>query len=108
MAFTEAQIDAACAAWDRVWMGCAYQGMARDAIRAALIAAMDLVERHDVAAVLKENIIAAARVLIDMVRVVERDEGERSTHAELDFEIDLAAGGKETWTITVERTASCH
>jgi hypothetical protein len=47
MAFTEAQIDAACAAWDRVWMGCAYQGMARDAIRAALIAAMDLVERHD-------------------------------------------------------------
>src|SRR5580765_7076308 len=37
--FTEAQIDAACAAWDRVWMGCAYQDMARDAVRAALEAA---------------------------------------------------------------------
>jgi hypothetical protein len=41
------QLDAAEAAWTRVWMGAAYQDMARDAIRAALIAAMDLVERHD-------------------------------------------------------------
>jgi hypothetical protein len=42
------------------------------------------------------------------VRDVERDAGDRSTHAEFDVEIDLTAGGKETWTITIERTASSH
>ena len=55
-----------------------------------------------------ERVAEAARLLISVVRDVERDEGDRSTHAEFDFEIDLTAGGKETWTITIERTASSH
>lgn len=54
------------------------------------------------------GIAAAARVLIGMVRGAERDEGGRSMHAEISLEIDLTAGGKETWTITIERTASSH
>jgi hypothetical protein len=55
-----------------------------------------------------DDIIAAARVLIGMVRLLERDEGGRSTHTELSLEVDLTGGGKETWTITIERTASSH
>ncbi len=55
-----------------------------------------------------DDIIAAARMLIGMVRLSERDEGGRSTHAELSLEVDLTGGGKETWTITIERTASSH
>jgi hypothetical protein len=54
------------------------------------------------------GIAAAARVLIGMVRGAEHDEGGRSTGAELSLEIDLTGGGKETWTITIERTASSH
>jgi hypothetical protein len=56
----------------------------------------------------EECIAEAARLLISVVRDVERAEGDRSTHAEFDCEIDLTAGGKETWTITIERTASSH
>jgi hypothetical protein len=54
------------------------------------------------------GIAAAARLLIGMVRGAERDEQGRSTHAELELEVDLTGGGKETWVITIERTASSH
>lgn len=37
--FTKAEINAAEEAWARVWMGAAYQGVARDAVLAALEAA---------------------------------------------------------------------
>jgi hypothetical protein len=53
-------------------------------------------------------VAAAARFLIGMVRVTERDEGGRSTHAKLTVEVELTAGGVETWEITIERTASSH
>jgi hypothetical protein len=56
----------------------------------------------------EEDVYAAARLLIGVVRDVERDAGDRSTHAEFDVEIGLTAGGKETWTITIERTTSSH
>jgi hypothetical protein len=56
----------------------------------------------------EEDVYAAARLLIGVVRDVERDAGDRSTHTWFEFEIDLTAGGKETWTITIERTASSH
>lgn len=55
-----------------------------------------------------DAIAAAARVLISMVRGAERNEGARSTHGELELNVDLTAGGTETWKITIERTASSH
>lgn len=55
-----------------------------------------------------DAMMAAARVLIDTVRGSERSEGGRSTHAELEVIVELIAGGVETWTITIERTASSH
>jgi hypothetical protein len=55
MAFTEAQIDAACAAWDRVWMGATYRAMTRrDALRAALEAA-ERVRQDEIAVATKEQ-----------------------------------------------------
>lgn len=53
-------------------------------------------------------IVAAARVLISMVRGAERDEGGRSTRGNLELQIELTGGGVETWKITIERTASSH
>jgi hypothetical protein len=55
-----------------------------------------------------DDIQRAARLLIGMVRVSERSEHSRSTKAELDVEVELTGGGTETWTITIERTASSH
>lgn len=55
-----------------------------------------------------EIIIAAACFLIDTVRGVERAEGGRSMHGELEFTVDLPGGGVETWVIRIERTASSH
>jgi hypothetical protein len=55
-----------------------------------------------------ELMAAAARVLISLVRGAERSEGGRSTHGELELNVELAAGGVETWTIRIERTASSH
>ncbi|TMQ14147.1 MAG: hypothetical protein E6J90_27320 [Deltaproteobacteria bacterium] len=54
------------------------------------------------------EMIAAARVLIGMVRASEASEAARSTGAELELEVELTAGGTETWKITIERTASSH
>ena len=56
----------------------------------------------------EHQIERAARTLIGLVLATERDEGERSTGAELTLEISMADGGTETWTITIERTASTH
>jgi hypothetical protein len=53
-------------------------------------------------------IIAAACFLIDTVRVVERAEGDRSMHGEMEFTVKLPGGGVETWVIRIERTASSH
>lgn len=50
----------------------------------------------------------AARALISLVRLFERDEGRRSHRATLSLEIELTGGGVETWEITIERTASSH
>jgi hypothetical protein len=55
-----------------------------------------------------EAVIAAARVLIGMVRSTEQIERGRSSAAELSLEIELTGGGVETWKITIERTASSH
>lgn len=53
-------------------------------------------------------ILDAARILIGAVRAAERGQGTRSTTTELSCEVDLTGGGRETWAITVERTASAH
>jgi hypothetical protein len=50
----------------------------------------------------------AAQLLIGFVRSTESAEGGRSTKAELELHVELTAGGTETWTITIERTASSH
>ena len=50
----------------------------------------------------------AARVLIGIVRVTERNESRRSSGAELSLDVELTGGGTETWKITIERTASSH
>ena len=55
-----------------------------------------------------DDITHAARVLIGMVRVTERHERGRSSGAELSLEVELTGGGRETWKITIERTASSH
>ena len=55
-----------------------------------------------------EVITAAAHVLIGMVRVAERSEGDRAMHSELELTVDLVDGGVETWVIRIERTASSH
>lgn len=55
-----------------------------------------------------DDLIAAARVLIGMVRISEASEAARSGGAELELEVELTAGGRETWKITIERTASSH
>lgn len=55
-----------------------------------------------------EAIARAARLLIGLVRRLERDEGRRSSTTELSIEVELTAGGTEAWTITIERTASSH
>ena len=55
-----------------------------------------------------ENITAAAQVLIGVVRRSELMESGRAIHAEMDLEIGLTGGGRETWKITIERTASAH
>jgi hypothetical protein len=53
-------------------------------------------------------ITSAARVLIGMVRSTETIEHGRSSGATLSLEVDLTGGGRETWKITIERTASSH
>lgn len=53
-------------------------------------------------------IMAAARALIGMVRGAEASERARSEGAELEVRVELTGGGVETWTITIERTASSH
>lgn len=55
-----------------------------------------------------DAITNAARVLIGTTRMAERSEHGRSTKAELELEVELTGGGVETWTITIERTASSH
>lgn len=55
-----------------------------------------------------DAITNAARTLIGMTRMAERDERGRSTHAEMSLDVDLTGGGRETWKITIERTASSH
>lgn len=54
------------------------------------------------------EIESAARVLIGLVRKTEHAENSRSSGAELSLEVSLIGGGTETWTITIERTASSH
>jgi hypothetical protein len=56
----------------------------------------------------EESIMEAARTLIGMVRVTEGIEHRRSQKAEFELQVELTAGGTETWIITVERTASSH
>ena len=54
-------------------------------------------------------IVDAARTLIGMVRVAERTERQRTSQkTELELNVELTAGGNETWVITIERTASSH
>lgn len=53
-------------------------------------------------------IMAAARALIGMVRGAEASERARSEGADLEVRVELTGGGVETWTITIERTASSH
>jgi hypothetical protein len=53
-------------------------------------------------------IIDAARTLVGMVRVAEQSERGRAQRAELELNVELTAGGNETWVITIERTASSH
>jgi hypothetical protein len=53
-------------------------------------------------------IIDAARTLIGTVRMVEGGEKRRAHISELSLEVELTGGGVETWTITIERTASSH
>lgn len=55
-----------------------------------------------------DDIVAAARMLIGMVRVAERGEEARSSGATLELQVELTSGGVETWTITIERKASSH
>jgi hypothetical protein len=55
-----------------------------------------------------EAVTAAAHVLIGVVKMTERAEHGRAAKAELDLEVELTGGGIETWTITIERTASSH
>lgn len=55
-----------------------------------------------------DSIMAAAGVLVGMVRGAERSEEARSTQAELSLEVELTGGDVETWKITIERTASSH
>lgn len=38
----------------------------------------------------------------------EASERARSEGAELEVRVELTGGGVETWTITIERTASSH
>lgn len=54
------------------------------------------------------RLLAAARTLIGLVMSGERQEGRRSEGAELTLEVDLTGGGRESWTITIERTAANH
>lgn len=53
-------------------------------------------------------IFEAARMLIGMVRVAEQSERGRAQKTELELNVELTAGGNETWLITIERTASSH
>lgn len=55
-----------------------------------------------------DDIIAAAHLLIGMVRMAETNEKARSNGASLEVEVELTDGGTETWTITIERRASTH
>jgi hypothetical protein len=55
-----------------------------------------------------DDIIAAAHLLIAMVRTVERDEKAKSRGASLEIEVQSTGGEIETWTITIERKASSH
>lgn len=55
-----------------------------------------------------DDIVAAARMLIGMVRMAEGSERARSSGATLELQVELTAGGIETWTITIERKASSH
>jgi hypothetical protein len=55
-----------------------------------------------------DAIMNAARLLIGTVRASERSEKGRSSGAELSLDVELTGGGHETWTITIERTASSH
>jgi hypothetical protein len=57
---------------------------------------------------MSDNVLAAARVLIGVVRISEASEGVRSNGAELSLDVQLTGGGTETWKITIERTASSH
>jgi len=55
------------------------------------------------------NAANAARILIAFVMSAEASEGgRRSVKSELSLDVDLRGGGKETWLITIERTASTH
>jgi hypothetical protein len=54
------------------------------------------------------DIMAAAHLLVGMVRMAERDEGVRSNGADLELKIELTSGETETWTITIGRKAPSH
>jgi hypothetical protein len=55
-----------------------------------------------------DDILAAAHLLVGMVRMAERDEGVRSNGADLELKIELTSGETETWTITIGRKTSNH
>jgi hypothetical protein len=55
-----------------------------------------------------EAIVIAASALIGAVRAIEQDKKQRSSMAELTLEVELTGGGREIWTITIERTVSTH
>lgn len=55
-----------------------------------------------------DDVMAATRVLIGLVRMSEDSEAARSRGAKLELDVELTGGGTETWKITIERTASSH
>jgi hypothetical protein len=54
---------------------------------------------------MEKQIEAAARVLIGLVRQSEVENNTR-VGAELTLEVELPGGGRETWQMTIQRTAS--
>jgi hypothetical protein len=55
--------------------------------------------------IMEKQIEAAARVLIGLVRQSEVENNTR-VGAELTLEVELPGGGRETWQMTIQRTAS--
>lgn len=57
---------------------------------------------------LNDALMEAAETLIRMVKAIEHHEGARAADVKLTIEVDLTAGGTETWEIVVNHVDTKH